>query len=90
MVRDCARMVSSRFMALDRRHNPTIRRLYYSESVWGDATNIVFFVAFLSCVPLRFFPFFFLAGCRGAAVDRRSTLAVLLPLASDTASWQDG
>jgi len=33
--------------------------------------------------------FFFLADCRGATVDHRSTLAVLLPLANDAASWQD-
>lgn len=55
----CARMASSRFMALDRRHNPTIRRLYNFESVWGDAANIAFSVVFLSCVPLRLFLFFF-------------------------------
>lgn len=92
VVRGCARMASSRFMALDRRHNPTIRRLYNSGSVWGDAANIAFSVAFLSCVPLRLFLlfFFFLSGCRGAAVDHRSTLAVLLPLANNAASWQDG
>lgn len=74
-----------------RRHNPTIRRLYNSGSVWGDAANIAFSVAFLSCVPLRLFLlFFFSTDCRGAAVDHRSTLAVLLPLANDAASWQDG
>lgn len=45
-----------------RRHNPTIRRLYNSGSVWGDAANIAFSVAFLSCVPLRLFLLFFFSG----------------------------
>lgn len=80
-------VASSRFMALAATRDPTIRRSTIPEA-WGDDANIAFSVAFLSiflslllraAVTLPF-----LAGCRGAAVDQRSTWGVL-PLASDAA-----